>query len=121
MPTDHLFSFSDPIGADYSGQWTNTWTFAITILDATGSALQIHANMTNVSWSGFTDTCSGMREYVISIEQDGMPLWSSVEYEGSTSHAVMNETVLLGLPEGVELTVVVEPPADDRARHSRGQ
>ena len=35
--TDKLFSFSDPIGVDYSGEWATPSRFMVTILDPTGS------------------------------------------------------------------------------------
>ena len=35
--TDKLFSFSDSIGADYSGEWATPSRFMVTILDPTGS------------------------------------------------------------------------------------
>ena len=38
--TDHLFSFSDPIGADYSGEWATPRRFMVTILDPTGADVE---------------------------------------------------------------------------------
>jgi len=85
----------------------------VAMLDAANQPLRFigesTANFTNVSWSGFADSCSGMREYVLSIEQsaDGTSLYTSPAYESGTSHAALPSEVLHSLPEGVALSMVV--------------
>ena len=83
------------------------------LVDAMGQPLlyigETAANHTHASWSGFSDACSGVREYVLSIEQvaDGEVLWNSSSYEGHASHALLPWEMLGRLPEGVGLAVVV--------------
>uniref|UniRef100_A0A7S3BEN9 Fibronectin type-III domain-containing protein n=1 Tax=Haptolina ericina TaxID=156174 RepID=A0A7S3BEN9_9EUKA len=85
----------------------------VQLLDAAGEQVwyvgESAANHTNASWAGFTDMCSGVREYALSVEQvnAGTVLWSSSVYDGSTSHAVLPWEMLASLPEGVSLSVVV--------------
>jgi len=83
------------------------------LVDAMGQPLlyigETAAYHTHASWSGFSDVCSGVREYVLSIEQvaDGEVLWNSSSYEGHASHTLLPWEMLGRLPEGVGLAVVV--------------
>ena len=85
----------------------------VTLLDSLGRPVlyvgESTANHTNVTWSGFSDGCSAVREYALSIEQvlDGAALWNSSVYEGSVLHAMLPGVVLSSLPEGAALAVVV--------------
>ena len=69
------------------------------------------ANHTNVSWHGFNEPCSGIREYTVAIERldDGEAVWRSsvVYHDGGLMHSVLPAELLLSLVDGAAYEAIV--------------
>jgi len=116
---DALFTFSQSLGANYSGEWTSVSVFEITILDATGGSLVIDSD----SQSGSTVEVTGPGLKNISeISSDSVStspplagnfgLFNEVKTVGvgGTAISVTPSTVIaeITLPEGEEGTITFE-------------
>lgn len=82
---------------------------AVALMDASGNPLRFLGNSSiNVSWSGFSDACSGVREYGVALQaSDATSLWS-LSVGASMSHLLLPADLLQSLPHDSTYAVTVE-------------
>ena len=85
----------------------------VKVVDESGAEMSYLGNASltsaSVSWSGFADTCSGIREYRVSLLQtnDSTLLWISVPFDSSEISTHLPYDVVANLAHGEHLTVIV--------------
>ena len=83
----------------------------VTLIDASGDELRLvgvsTAAHSNITWSGFTDACSGVRGYTVTLQSfDGSQLWNA-SFDGVAAHALLPTDALLSLVDGSTYTIIV--------------
>ena len=67
------------------------------------------ASEANVTWSGFSDACSGVREYMVAVEAvNGTEVWRSPTMPPGAMHIRVPASVLTGLADGGEYIALVQ-------------
>ena len=86
-------------------------TGTIALVDATGVPKLFIGNSSapqNVSWSGFEDSCSGMREYSLSLQEaTGVVVWTA-SLMATASFQVLPSEIVLGLDSGSTHSLVLQ-------------
>ena len=83
----------------------------VMLLNEHGDSLNFvgNASYANVSWTGFTETCSGVREYVLSLvsTDDGIALWNATGLNALTRSVLVPPDVVWSLSDGESYAIEV--------------